>query len=315
MKLKKEYIILIVIIIALSGYLYLRQTDSVHYQVPELGGIDTKEVTRIEIASTGTVLTLTKKDESWFIAPEEWPADTAKVENMLTVFKDLTITDLVSESKNYLRYELDDENKISVKAYAGETVIREFAAGKTAPTNRHTFVMLPGDDKVYQANGDFRKKFETTAADLRDRRVLAFTKDEIRTVRIASAGKDITLTREEVAGEAAPGQAEGAPKTIQWKDAGGTIVENARVDKLLGSLNSLDCEDYLQDRTIPELGSAETQIVLTAEKDYSLSLYKKEADRRPASSSGSSYVFSLPESRLEGIEQALAGLTDTPVAK
>ena len=83
MKIKKEYIILAIIIIALSVYLVMRRGDRTLYELPEMPQVSQKEITRLEITRGKTVIDLTKKDDSWYIAPKEYPADAGKVKNML----------------------------------------------------------------------------------------------------------------------------------------------------------------------------------------------------------------------------------------
>jgi len=308
MKIKKEYIILIVIIAALCGYLYFKRTDRVHYELPDVSAIQAQELTKIEIDSGSESIILNKKDETWLISQQEYPADAKKAENILNVFKDLTITDLVSESGNYVLYDLGDDRKISVKAYAGSELIREFDIGKKAPTNRHTFIRLEGNDRVYQAKGDFRKQFETTVADLRDKRVLTFVPGEITSLTISAAQKDITLTKEQIPAEETETQAGNEAKTSQWKDQSGTIIEDAAIDKLLGTLSALDCEEYLEDKTKADLASPETTITLSGTGQYSLSLFAAEAEKKPASSSENEYVFVLPDYRIDSIEKNIEEL-------
>ena len=49
MKTKKEYIILAIIIIALSVYLVMRRSDRTLYELPEIPQVSQKEITRLEI--------------------------------------------------------------------------------------------------------------------------------------------------------------------------------------------------------------------------------------------------------------------------
>ncbi len=53
---KKEYIILIVLIIGLSAYLYLKKDNQVHYELPTLPQVDTDRVNHMEIV---------KADRKW----------------------------------------------------------------------------------------------------------------------------------------------------------------------------------------------------------------------------------------------------------
>ncbi|MBW1691689.1 MAG: DUF4340 domain-containing protein [Deltaproteobacteria bacterium] len=67
---------------------------------------------------------------------------------------------MVSESRDYSRYQLDDEHKITVKAYIGEKLTRELDVGKAAPSYRHTFVRLKENEFVYHARENFRNAFD-----------------------------------------------------------------------------------------------------------------------------------------------------------
>ena len=151
MKIKKEYIILLIIIIALSVYLVMRRGDRTLYELPEMPQVPQKEITRLEITRGKTVIDLTKKDDSWYIAPKEYPADAGKVKNMLDNIEKLTLTALVSESKNYNLYDLSGDAKINVKAWQGDSLKRDIDVGKTASSFRHTFVKTAGDDRVFHA--------------------------------------------------------------------------------------------------------------------------------------------------------------------
>ena len=312
MKIKKEYIILIIVIAALSGYLYFQRADRVHYELPDVSAIDEKEITRIEIASGQESIKLNKKDGTWHISEQEYPADAKKTEDMLRVFKDLAITDLVSESKNYILYDLGDAEKITVKAYAGSNLVRGFDIGKKAPTNKHTFIKLEGDDKVYQAGGNLKKDFETTVADLRDKRVLAFSTGEITGLTIAASQKEITLTKEDIPAEEAGQQAGKEAKKSRWKDGSGNTIEDAAVDKLLGTLSALDCEEYLEDKAKTDLGLPETTITLNGTREYSLSLFAGEGEKKPASSSENEYVFILPDYNIDSIDKSIEELLGLP---
>lgn len=310
MKNRKEYLILIVLILVLGAYLYFKRTDQVHYQVPQPGEVDIRKITRIEVARKGSTISVSLKDNAWVIDAKGYPADTAKVEKMLKHIGRLTLTDLVSESENYNRYDLSGEEKITVKAYAGTSLSRSFDVGKTAPSARHTFVMLPGDAKVYQAQDNFREDFQLGINELRNRQVLTFPVDEIRKITIVRGGKPYTLTRTDKTAEAQKPGNEAPAKLTMWTDDSATEAAKTEVDALLASLSNLECDQYLEDRARESLGAPETMVTLAGKKDYSLSLHAKQGDKTPATSSGSSYVFTLPEYQQEGILKNLGTLTN-----
>jgi len=59
---KKEYIILAVIIIALSLYLFFHKIGTTHYKLPEVSELSAADITKLEILKTGSAIILNKKD-------------------------------------------------------------------------------------------------------------------------------------------------------------------------------------------------------------------------------------------------------------
>ncbi len=130
MKIKKEYALLVTIIVALSVYLFLRNPDRTHYELPTLAEIVATDISKIEISKPDTSIVLNKKDNKWHIAPQGYPANTEKVKNMLDIIEKLTVTALVSESKSFSRYNLEDNKKIAVRAWKGDKLRREFEVAR-----------------------------------------------------------------------------------------------------------------------------------------------------------------------------------------
>ncbi|NIS75020.1 MAG: DUF4340 domain-containing protein, partial [Deltaproteobacteria bacterium] len=109
-------------------------------------------MSKIEISKPEGSIILSKRDNSWYIDPKGYSAESQKIKkDMLVTIEKLTLTALVSESKTYSRYHLGNDKKISVRAWAGNKLRREFEVGKAAPSLRHTFVKIAGDDRVYHA--------------------------------------------------------------------------------------------------------------------------------------------------------------------
>ena len=129
MKFKKEYIILVLVIIALSAYLYMHSADRTLYELPEIPQVDEKALTKLEIIRNNATVVLSKKDDKWYIAPAEYPADANKVRDMLKAISNLQLPALVTESKNYNRYDLAQEQKITVKASQGGELKLDIAVG------------------------------------------------------------------------------------------------------------------------------------------------------------------------------------------
>lgn len=318
MQIKKEYIVLTVVIALLAGYLYFHTADRTHYEVPQLPDISGVELDKLEIIKPGATVVLTKVGAGWQVTPQGYPAAADKVEAMLKAVKGLTLTTLVSESGEYARYDLQDDKKITVKAWAGGTLSRRFDIGKTASSFRHTFVTLEGDPRVYHARENLRSPIDQDAASLHDKQVLAVAPESVASFEIRSGGSTAVVTRAaaDPATEAAGAQAAAEPV---WQDDAGRPLDSAKIKEMLATLTRLNCDSYIYERPATELGEPLYTLVLNGAKTYTLSLFERAADNPdgpyPASSSENDYPFMLPQYRVEKIMLSLEDLAVKPAAE
>ena len=321
MKIRKEYIIFIVVIVALSLYLFLRKQDRTHYKVPELSPIAQPEISKIEISKKGTAITLSKKGSIWRIAPQGYPADAGKAEDMLDTIEKLTLTVLVSESKNYTRYDLGGDQKLTVKAWTGDTLKRDVAIGKVAPSHRHTFVQIGGDHRVYHASGNFRGVFDLTLDNLRDKTVLKFEKAEIQEVQVSKGRESVVFGRKQVPVEIkldqeAEASSPPAAKTdTLWETAEGQRADEAKLDRLITTLSNLRCAKYVDGRKKEEFTEPFYTVRLSGVQEYNLSIFDrldKDAKTYPAISSVNDYPFLLQEQQANDIMKDPEGLLAEP---
>lgn len=303
MNVKKEYLILVVLILGLSLYLALHKRGKSHYQLPEFPKVVKKEISKVEIAKRNTTIVLNKRDNRWQIVPQGYPADASQVESMLDVLEKLSLTALVSESKNYERYNLDEENKVIVKAWSGDTLRRELEIGKAATTFQHTFVKLSDDHRVYQARGNFRSKFDMNVDNLRDKTVLAFDARDIQEIRLSKGEQSIVFTRREISNEITSSKEEKAQSSQRpteeatWESDDGKRGDAPQLNRILTTLSKLRCEKYLDDRKKEDLSDPIYKIELKGIKEYSLSVFAKideSSSNYPATSSDNDYPFLLP---------------------
>jgi len=310
MKVKKEYIILAVVIVALAGYLVLKRSDRVHYDLPVPGKIEANEISKVEITRGGATTVLIKKGGAWYLSPQSWRADPQKVADMLAAIGGLKPTDLASEAKAYDRYQLDAANKVSVRAYAGTVQKRGFDVGKAAPTSQHTFIRLAGNDNVYLAGGDLRRIFDIPPSGLRDLMVLSFTPSEITGVSLEGEGRAMTLTRRDAS--PAKAQAKDSPLQVSWQNDRGEQVDKLTVDTLLAVLSKVYCEGYLDDAVRATLAKPVLAFRLKGAQAYELFVYAKTGEKVPALSSGSPSPFALPGYKLEGLQKSLEDILGKP---
>ena len=314
MKVKKEYNILILAIVALSAYLLTRQRDKTHYQLPALPEVAAKEITKIEIAGPERTLELKKEGGVWVVGPKAYACDEETIDKMLDTIGKLTVTALVSESKNYDRYDLHPDAKITVKAWAGDQLKREFDLGKAASTYRHTFVKLSSDDRVFHARDNFRDRFDSEIDDLRDKTVMKLKREGINEIQLRAAGETKVVSRktpevpekaevkekgeqaDKKEKEAQPADAPAKEPEPGWQKADGTPMESDTMNSLLGALSELRCSSYIYDKKKQELGEPLYAFTIRGAEDATLSIFAKlneDDSEYPAASSQSDEPFLL----------------------
>jgi uncharacterized protein (DUF1499 family) len=307
---KKEYILLAVIFVLLLSYLAFHQSDNIHYQLPVISKIPPKSISKIELTKDADKITLARKDDKWLMIPEQYPADSGMVNQIIDIITNLSVTALVSESENYLRYELDEKNRIHVRAFVGDDIKREFYIGKTAPSFNHTFIRLEKDPRVYHAGENFRAKFDQTADKLRDKTALSFNMNDIQEVIIEKEKKQITFMKKQIpAGintskAKTPDQKEVSPETKPvWQDANGNNIEDLKINSFLLTLSGLRCKNYPADKKKEDLKNPIFTAKLKGAKEYSISIFavEKNKEEYPAASSQNDYPFSIEKSTADSI--------------
>ena len=311
---KKEYLILIALILIVSAYLFFHQENKDHYTLPDIQKIDVSDVTGIILTKKQDQISFVKKGDHWLLTDKAYPADRAAVDSMLDTLKTLKLSALVSEQKDLKRYELDDENRIQVAVMNGQTVLFEFTMGKTAPTFNHTFVKLAGDTRVYHANGSFRSYFDKTIEEFRDKTVLRVKEKSITRFTIEKNGISKTLVSRE-------SETDKDAVTISWQSEDEKPVDKEAASNLISAVSFLECENFpdAPARNELEQRSPLCRIRLENGKTTTLTLFKTDdPDNIIGISSMNTSVFSLSPHTAKEIVSAmdtLLGIAAKPEGK
>jgi hypothetical protein len=313
MKSRKEYMILAAVLVVLVLYLVFYQSGRSFYQLPDMPDLSNKEIIRIEITTPQKTIELKKEAGQWLIYPQGFAASESKVDKMIDTIKNFKLTALVSESENYSRYQLAEDKRITVSAWAEGDQILAFSIGKAAPSHRHTFVKLPDNPNVYHAETNFRSSFDQSLSELRDKTVLAFKREEIQAIEINHKDKKLKILRSQIKPEAPISQDESgsaqkeAEKPV-WQDTEGNGVEKSDVAKLLNTLSDLECTAFIDDHEKQEFTEPVYKVTLNGPQTHSLSIFAKaneDDNTYPATSSGSRYPFNLSARKAETIMEAV----------
>ncbi len=283
---KKEIIILLAVIVALSGYLFTRNTDGTNYTLPELETIAADDVDRMEIKKGAETLLLEKRGEDWTVDIEGFPAKKEAVINLLQAAGELSLTALVSETESYGRYDLSPDKATRAFLYKGDTLLRTVSIGKAAPSRGHTFVTVGDDKNVYHAQGSLSGQFSTDPERFIDKQVFSFKASDVGTLTIAQGETPLTLIRSTESSDASS-----VPQTT-WKDQNDNTLEADKVDKLMSALSNLTCDTWLVNK--PEGSAPALTLTITTDRPYTLDLFGDSPMQ--GSTRGKEFAFTLSDS-------------------
>ncbi len=319
MIMKKEYLLLIIAIVGLGALLFYQKKGRTNYKLPVLPVL-TESVDRLVIEKDGQLTELRLTDEKWVVGSQQYRANVARIETMIAEVKELKLTVLISEKKNYQLYELTPEKKTKVALYHADQLLRELQIGKNSASLQQTYVMLKNDPKVYQALGNLKSNFFSTVAELRDKKVLEISSEKLAVL------DEIILQRQEEGGNQVlrmvkkfkPGSDADSVKTDQspapaavWQQESGDSVMSDAVAKLLKNISDLQCESFIDNRQSEDFKEAVYRVVVKGGgEEFSLDLFAPEDDKYPAVSSQVSCTFILPSWRADKIVRDFTVYTD-----
>ncbi len=303
---KKEYLILILIIAGLSAYLFLHKENRDNYTLPAIEKIDTANITAIEITRSDSTVRLDKADKAWTVTDGKFPADASMVETLLDTIKTFRLTALVSQKSDLSRYELDKGSRIAVRFFESDSPVFELTIGKDAPTFNHTFVMVGSDPNVYHAAGSFRNDYDRDAGEFRDKLVLEVKKGAVKSFTVAKGKLSKTLIAEETKDEA--GEAAVSWRAADDGDSKNKTAYSKNISTFLSSISYLKCDTYLPEKAKAAMQNQPADYSLTVETDSQIQfrLYQTgETDKVIGISSMNDYVFALSDFDAEQIMESM----------
>ncbi len=263
---KKEYLILILFIAALSGYLLFNKQDRTHYTLPAPPKVTADSVDRLVVQKPDDTIAFTRTDQGWVVTDKAYPADDTAMRQMLDIITGLRLSALVSENQDLIRYELDEDHRLDVTAYDQNTALLSFKIGKTAPTFNHTFVMLENDPNIYHATDSFRQHFDKTVNGFRDKQVMDFAEAAITGITIEARGEQTHLTAQKTGS----GTQDDTGTRFRYED--GSAPDPKTVSNLLSTLSVLACDRFLDDPDKQNLKKDVPDLKITLKNDNTIVL-------------------------------------------
>lgn len=312
---KKETLMLAVVIAALSIYLATLQKDKTNYELPEVDEIKTEQITTIDITKGKQTISVKRNGDDWILTDKGYPAEKAKIENILDSVKKITLTALVSEKEDLIRYGLDPDEAIKVIGKNKSKTLRSMSLGKTASTYNHTFVRLKGDPNVYQAKGDIRTHFEKTVLQLRDKKVLSLKTEAVEKIQLIKNGikksfvsKPTTPLQKGKKNEKPEISVSKAPEK-KWENETGKETDRKSIENLIDTIKTLECAEYAEGDDKEFFRDKQVLCKISIQEKDELIIYEAEGETYPAISSGNNYPFYLSkfdgDNLLESVDKIL----------
>lgn len=308
---KKEYIILAVVVISLGIYLYFQNADSTHYTLPQPAVIKEADITKIEITKKDLSIVLNKKDDDWTIGNAGYPADSGKLIAIFDLLKEIKLTALISESGNYPRYELDDAGKITITAWNKDSVIRKLDIGKTASSYRHTFIKLDGNKNVYHAAKNLKSVVNTTEDKLVDKTILKFNSDSALSVDITDEKQQFSFVRkmDEIKVDVTKDKEADAAKTPAepeefWVSANGDKKEKESLETFIKAFSNLKCDGFVKGAKKEDFQNPVYSVSVKTDAVNTLSVFKSDDEKKfICTSSTSAFPFHLSSEKIDEFKE------------
>lgn len=220
--------ILAVIAALLLLYIIFRSAGNINYVLPETTDVEQELISRITIDGPMS-LEFSKSDDQWFIQPEGWHAENSNLTAISKALAELKLVDLISTSGNPGIYALDEEQRVLVKAFNGDTLVREIYVGKVSNNGIYTYIMFPGDENIYSVRGNLPSR-------VKDR-------NSMRDKRFVQIDRNTTL-KMTLRGGSAPMQAIFKDADGVWRSITGE-PDDAAVKAAVNMLDPLRCKDFI----------------------------------------------------------------------
>lgn len=189
MKNKLELYIVSGLIILLSLYIIFRDNKNLNYDIPRLEKFNKEDITKIQFKD----MALKKVDGLWFL-PSGYEALESKVERLLSDATAIELIDMISDSKDYSRFQLDSPDVLAI--FKNDERLLELLVGGSSSTGNYTYVKLPGRDEIYSVRGSIDNTFNKSELDLRNKTVFTVNSEKVKEIKITKDSETLSKTGE-----------------------------------------------------------------------------------------------------------------------
>jgi len=185
-------------------------------------------VTAVRITGPKDSVSLERKGTKWTV--NDFATDSGMVSDFFSTLRNTKIGELVSTNPaNQAAMGVSKDSAWTLSFDVGGKA-HTLLVGKTGPRYATAYVRLPGQDRVYLANGNLRSEVTRPVADWRNKRIVALDTASVHRIEVERDGKSYTLLRSD----------------STWTLAGGEAVDKTAVHDILDELSGLQAAGFVE---------------------------------------------------------------------
>jgi hypothetical protein len=191
-------------------------------------GARADSVTAVRITGPKDSVNLERKGTRWTV--NDFATDSGMVSDFFTTLRNTKVGDLVSTNPaNQAAMGISKDSAWTLTFDLGGKA-RTLLVGKTGPRYATAYVRLPGQDRVYLADGNLRSEVTRPVDDWRNKRIVAVDTAAVHRLEVERDGESYTLVRSD----------------STWTLAGGEAVDKTAVHDILDELSGLQAAGYFE---------------------------------------------------------------------
>lgn len=199
MKIDKQLILPVALILTFSIYLGIKSAGKMNYNIPDFIPIEEEQIDTIEIDKSSGALKLYSDNGIWKFDPDNLRAEPFKIDEMLSFLANPQFIDMVSDSENYQNYGLNEGQYISVKAKINgnntEISDRELLIGDINTSSKFAFIRKMDNKAVFTVRANIRKLFDISESDLLNKKILDIDTTKIDKIVLTFDNKQTTINK------------------------------------------------------------------------------------------------------------------------
>jgi hypothetical protein len=200
----RSLLILLVVALGLGAYIYFveaKRDPGDAEKKAKVFTVDASKIEEIEVhAASGDVTTLKKSGDTWaIVSPIAAGADESTVTAITDALAAMDVEKVLDENATALgQYGLEPPRFSVAFRAAGDPTRHRIAIGSKTPTGSDLYARIEGQNRLFLTPTQYDDTLNRTTFDLRDKRVLAFSRDAVDALTIAEKGApEIALTRKD----------------------------------------------------------------------------------------------------------------------